>query len=297
MNITLDFVTTPVISVLDRKFVQSATGSNSTSMITLTEDIFAVKCATSEIARNLTRCRVMDTCTCTSNDVFNNCRCANVNITERLLSVDSRLPLHNSEFDMESSEEGVEIDSHSSIAEISLSTSVKWKTATVVFPVDCDVTASKPRGCYNCMQGAKMNFTCTSKARTLTEIACTDSHYTVECGPKGIVSTVIINSKKSRYVTQCTAQCGEKKHTLEISGVLHYHSLWKDTRDNNQEETASYVDLINLPDLTNIAEVFGHWWRTSLLGAAAVAVGVAVTVLCAPFILQRILWLCTTKGK
>ena len=134
MNITLDFVTTPVIPMLSQRFVQSTTGGNTTSMVTRTDDVFAVRCATAEIAKNLTRCRVMETCICTSNDVSKECLCSNVNITERLLSIDSRLPLHNSEFEMQSLKNNIEVASHNSVAEISLSTNVKWKTASVVVP-------------------------------------------------------------------------------------------------------------------------------------------------------------------
>lgn len=298
MNITLDFITAPTIPALGRRFMQASTGSNQASMVTLTTDTFALKCATAEIARNLTGCRVMDTCTCTSDDELNHCLCANVNVTERLLSVDTRLPLHNAEFIMKPSSNNIEVESHSSVAEISLSTSVKWKAATVVIPVNCDVNVSKPRGCYNCIQGAKMNFTCTSKVRTLAEITCTDYQYTVECGPKGIATTVVLNAKTSRYAVECNVKCGEKKHVLHISGALYYHSLWKDLRDDNRgDETANYIDLIHLPDISNIAKMVGNWWKASLIAAAAVAVGIAVTVLCAPLLVQRCLWSCASTTR
>ncbi|KHJ99780.1 hypothetical protein OESDEN_00235 [Oesophagostomum dentatum] len=45
---------------------------------------------------------------------------------------------------------------------------------------------------------------------------------------------------------------------------------------------ATNVDLIKLPKLSNIVEMFGNWRKTSLAATAAVAVGIAMTVLCAP---------------
>ena len=297
MNITLDFVTTPVIPMLSQRFVQSTTGGNTTSMVTRTDDVFAVKCATAEIAKNLTRCRVMETCICTSNDVSKECLCSNVNITERLLSIDSRLPLHNSEFEMQSLKNNIEVASHNSVAEISLSTNVKWKTASVVVPGDCKVIASRPKGCYNCIHGAKLNFTCSSDVRTIAEVMCTDHHYAVSCGPKPVTTTVVVNANSPHYTAQCTVQCGKEKHELQISGLLYYHSLWKGAPNINENEISNYVDLINVPDLSNILDVFGNWWSTSLIAAAALAVAVAITVLCAPLFVQRCLSSCTTTRK
>ncbi|KAL6742658.1 hypothetical protein Aduo_015788 [Ancylostoma duodenale] len=100
MNITLDFITTPFIPELDRKFVQIMNKIAPDTIIAHQDDIFAVKCLTLQTARNLTKCRVIDTCSCTAKSVENDCHCASVNITEKINSIDTRLPLRNSEFRM-----------------------------------------------------------------------------------------------------------------------------------------------------------------------------------------------------
>ncbi|CAJ0595435.1 unnamed protein product [Cylicocyclus nassatus] len=287
MNFTLDFITTPTISILDRKFVQVYNRTNPQTMISPSDDTFAVKCSTSEVAKNLTKCRVMDTCKCTSRSTLAVCYCANVNITERMDSLDTMLPLHSSEFSLEADENSVTVVSHTSIAEVSLSTEARWKTATVIIPTKCEIHASEAKGCYNCLQGARLVFTCTSKIRTIAEVACTDHHYTIDCGPKATNTTVLISSNTANYAAQCSTQCGSQKHDLHIIESLYYHSIWKDDLEHASIETANYVDLINIPDLSNIAQVMSHWWTTSLTAAAVVALSIAATLICGPALFRK----------
>ncbi|KAL6737889.1 hypothetical protein Aduo_011494 [Ancylostoma duodenale] len=287
MNITLDFITTPFIPELDRKFVQIMNKIAPDTIIAHQDDIFAVKCLTLQTARNLTKCRVIDTCSCTAKSVENDCHCANVNITEKMNSIDTRLPLRNSEFRMVADWNTVEAISHSSVAEISISTEVNWTTATMVSPTECEVAASNVRGCYNCIRGATVNFTCTSTEKTIAEVICTDSHYAIDCGPNTPLTTVVINSNTAHYISQCGVQCGEIKHDLSISGILNYHSIWKDDPATAVNKRANYVNLINIPDINNIAEIITKWWCTSLVAAVAVAVAVITTVLCGPLLLQK----------
>ncbi|VDK82924.1 unnamed protein product [Cylicostephanus goldi] len=204
-------------------------------------------------------------------------------------SLDTRLPLHNSEFSLEAEGNSITVVSHTSVAEFSLSTETKWKTATVIVPTKCEIYASEAKGCYNCLQGAKLVFTCTSKIRTITEVACTDHHYTIDCGPKPINTTVVINSKTANYAAHCSTQCGLQKHDLQISGLLYYHSIWKDDVERASIENANYVDLINIPDLSNIAQVMFHYWTTSLTAAAVVALSVAATLIFGPALFRKCL--------
>ncbi|KAL6742660.1 hypothetical protein Aduo_015789 [Ancylostoma duodenale] len=157
----------------------------------------------------------------------------------------------------------------------------------MVSPTECEVAASNARGCYNCIQGATVNFTCTSTEKTIAEVICTDNHYAIDCGPNTPLTTVVINFNTAHYISQCSVQCGEIKHDLFISGILHYHSIWKDDPATAVNKRANYVNLINIPDINNIAEVITKWWCTSLVAAVAVAVAVITTVLCGPLFLQE----------
>ncbi|EYC20167.1 hypothetical protein Y032_0022g485 [Ancylostoma ceylanicum] len=287
MNITLDFITTPFIPELDRKFVQILNKKAPDTIIAHQDDISAVKCLTLQTARNLTKCRVIDTCSCTAKSVRNDCHCVNMNITERMNSIDTRLPLRSSDFRMEADWNTVEVMSHSSVAEISISTEANWTTATVIATTECDVTTSNARGCYNCIQGATVNFTCRSTVKTIAEVICTDHHYAIDCGPNAPLTTVVINSNTAHYITQCSAQCGERKHDLAITGLLYYHSIWKDDPTTAMNKRASYVNLINIPDIRNIADVITKWWCTSLIAAIAVAAAVFATILCGPLLLRK----------
>ncbi|CAJ0591457.1 unnamed protein product [Cylicocyclus nassatus] len=195
--------------------------------------------------------------------------------------------LHSSEFSLEADENSVTVVSHTSIAEVSLSTEARWKTATVIIPTKCEIHASEAKGCYNCLQGARLVFTCTSKIRTIAEVACTDHHYTIDCGPKATNTTVLISSNTANYAAQCSTQCGSQKHDLHIIGSLYYHSIWKDDLEHANIETANYVDLINIPNLSNIAQVMSHWWTTSLTAAAVVALSIAATLICGPALFRK----------
>ncbi|CAJ0595173.1 unnamed protein product [Cylicocyclus nassatus] len=285
-NLTLEFVTTPTIPLLSSVFLQAVNTTKAETALVDNDDVFALRCPTMESSRNLSLCHVEDTCKCYPTDDQANCICKNTNISDLTTSLDSRLPLSSSFLHLQEAHGRVLGVSHKSIVDITISTTAEWNTASVVNNEDCDITASPIQGCYNCITGARLTFSCHSPHPTMVEILCTQNTYAAFCDQNTMQTVAILQATTAKYVDKCSLKCGTKSYVFNISGILAYHPHENGVLFTNASEKASYVNVYNYPDIGHIISVALSSWKMLVVATIAIAAALAFTIFCVPKIIK-----------
>ncbi|CAJ0592386.1 unnamed protein product [Cylicocyclus nassatus] len=284
-NLTLEFVTTPTIPLLSSVFLQAVNTTKAETALVDKDDVFALRCPTMESSQNLSLCHVEDTCKCYPTDDQANCICKNTNISDLTTSMDSRLPLSSSFLHLQEAHARV-LCSHKSIVDVTTSTTAEWNTASVVNNEDCDITASPIQGCYNCVTGARLTFSCHSPHPTMVEITCTQNTYAAFCNENTVQTVAILQSTVANYVDRCSLRCRTKSHVFNISGILAYHPHENGVLFTNASEEASYVNVYNYPDIGHIISVALSSWKMLVVATIAIIAALAFTIFCVPKIIK-----------
>ncbi|CAJ0593115.1 unnamed protein product [Cylicocyclus nassatus] len=285
-NLTLEFVTTPTIPLLSSVFLQAVNTTKAETALVDKDDVFALRCPTMESSQNLSLCHVEDTCKCYPTDDQANCICKNTNISDLTTSMDSRLPLSSSFLHLQEAHGRVLGVSHKSIVDVTISTTAEWNTASVVNNEDCDITASPIQGCYNCVTGARLTFSCHSPRPTMVEITCTQNTYAAFCNENTVQTVALLQSTVANYVDRCSLRCGTKSHVFNISGILAYHPHENGVLFTNASEEASYVNVYNYPDIGHIISVALSSWKMLVVATIAIIAALALTIFCVPKIIK-----------
>ncbi|EYC38590.1 hypothetical protein Y032_0707g1698, partial [Ancylostoma ceylanicum] len=273
INVTLEFVTTPTIPLLSSIFLQAMNNdSNSEVALIGNDDVFALRCPTESSTSNITECVMEDTCSCSPTETDANCQCRNLNITERVSSVESRLPLSSSVLHLQDVHGRVQGITHDSVADLTIGTSVQYQTDNIVDYMDCDITASPLHGCYNCLSGAEVIFSCFSKQPIMVEVNCERHMFAAVCNSSTSHTAVTIHATVPKFKEACWVQCGPSLHNITLSGILAYHPSWIPSNNKQGNKHANYVDMFNYPNLEHILDVAMENWKTAVMTIVAVAV-------------------------
>ncbi|CAJ0598230.1 unnamed protein product [Cylicocyclus nassatus] len=288
-NITMEFVTTPLIPLLSTIFLQTADSTTAHTAMVDKDEIFALRCPTLESSKNLSLCHVEDTCKCFPTDDEANCQCKNTNITDLITSLDSRLPLSSSFLQLQEANGRIFAVSHKSVIDLSLTTAGEWNTANIVNNEDCDITASPIQGCYNCLSGAKLTFSCRSSHPAMVEITCQRNVFAAFCNEHTVQTIALLQSTVARYSDQCLLRCGKNIHNFNITGILAYNPHQDAVHFFNETDEALYVNMYNYPDVMHMISVALSSWKFTIAAAIAIIALIAFTVFCLPKIIAIIL--------
>ncbi|EYC27487.1 hypothetical protein Y032_0009g755 [Ancylostoma ceylanicum] len=291
INVTLEFVTTPTIPLLSSIFLQAVNNdSNSEVALIENDDVFALRCPTEKSTSNVTECIMEDTCSCSPTETDANCQCRNLNITERVSSVESRLPLSSSVLYLQDVNGRVQGISHDSVADLTIGTSVQYQTDNMVDYMDCDISASPLHGCYNCLSGAEVIFSCFSKQPIMVEVNCERHMFAAVCNSSTSHTAVTIHATVPKFKEACWVQCGPSLHNITLSGILAYHASWIPSNNNKQgNKHANYVDMFNYPNLEHLLDVAVENWKTAVMTIVAVAVFIGVGTLMIPKLVSKLM--------
>ncbi|VDL74551.1 unnamed protein product [Nippostrongylus brasiliensis] len=264
-NITLQFVTMPTIPLLSSTFVQAIDVNGTEVAIVGKDDFFSLRCPTWESSKNVTECYVEDKCTCSLSDSTANCVCQNLDVHRRMASIQNRLPLSSSVLQLQDAHGRVYGTIHDAVADITITTSVGFQADSMISNEDCAIKASSVKGCYNCLSGAEVTFSCYAQQPVVAEIECDQKLFAAPCNSTTARTTVLIHPTTARYNESCLVRCGRETHHVILSGVLAFYPEWKISGTNNASKHANYVDAFNYPDLGHVLEVVLNNWRTTVV--------------------------------
>ncbi|WKY15695.1 hypothetical protein Q1695_000859 [Nippostrongylus brasiliensis] len=269
-NITLQFVAMPTIPMLSSTFVQAIDVNGTEVAIVGRDDFFSLRCPTWESSKNLTECYVEDKCTCSLSNSAANCVCQNLDLQKRIASIQNRLPLSSSVLQLQDAHGRVYGTIHDAVADITIATSVGFQADSMTNNEDCAIKASPVKGCYNCLSGAEVTFSCYAQRPVVAEIECDQKLFAASCNSTTARTTVLIHPTTARYNESCLVRCGRETHHVILSGVLAFYPEWKKSGTNNASRHANYVDAFNYPDLGHVLDVVLNNWKTTVVTFLAV---------------------------
>ncbi|XGW34436.1 hypothetical protein V3C99_018376 [Haemonchus contortus] len=121
-NITLEFITMPVIPLLGTVFLGSVDSNHSEVAIIEEEDFFALRCSNLKSASNISECYVEDRCSCSPSETEAKCDCKNLDVNAKMTSTESRLPISSSVLHLQDDHGRVLGAMHSAVVDLTLST-------------------------------------------------------------------------------------------------------------------------------------------------------------------------------
>jgi hypothetical protein len=133
----------------------------------------------------------------------------------------------------------------------------------------CTMKTHELIGCYNCRNGAELNFTCTTdEGIALAEIVCDlNVAFVVKCTKEGNNELLRLTFDRAHIHLICTVHCLSGNTNIEIKGTLFLipeeeiieNKHWSGSGTNNRnEENNHYYNLLpfNLPHI-NLPDLFG----------------------------------------
>nr|QMP82293.1 glycoprotein [Blattodean phenui-related virus OKIAV294] len=187
-----------------------------------------------------------NSCVCSANEISGSCQCAQVSL-EAAVSQKTLLPqsisigtlkLVRGEILLELSAQGhlsVDVTSSGSMKAISQP------------PGSCDLDLVELTGCYSCLQGAKLFYTCRSNDIQSAVLTCNLGSAPISCDPKSSKRSTVLNLASPIIDLTCIASCDKSATARHVTGNLEYHGF----------------DLINKEDvlhiLPNVTESAASW--------------------------------------
>uniref|UniRef100_A0A914MG20 Integrase catalytic domain-containing protein n=1 Tax=Meloidogyne incognita TaxID=6306 RepID=A0A914MG20_MELIC len=131
----------------------------------------------------------------------------------------------------------------------------------------CKVIPKEIRGCYKCLKGVQVDFTCTTDlGNALAYISCADGiNFISRCSENGTAGTAAFTYDRSRIDTSCTVKCPGGESNFHLKGELIFIPLsWKERENiqsmSSQKSAAWTLGNLNpfylLPSLPIIFSVF-----------------------------------------
>jgi hypothetical protein len=95
----------------------------------------------------------------------------------------------------------------------------------------CKITPTQIRGCYKCLKGVQVDFTCTTDFGTaLAYIRCADGiNFITRCSFNGTTGTAAFTYTRSKIDTFCSVKCPGGKSEFKLKGDLTFIPIsWKE---------------------------------------------------------------------
>ena len=230
---TLEFaligVTQPPLPILNQVFVTD--GDHIFTVIQASETgmpiagtIGEFQCGTREKAKNFNECVFTpNLCQCFPQESTVHCRCTQLSIAAMFSKAEHSLPLEMQGLTI--SGKGTDLSAQlGSLANLELQvTSQNVSLFYVYGPSTCQVTPISFKGCYSCVPGAKLKYSCkTDKGKNLLALVeCgKDTNFNAICSETSHVDEVSINFQRADIEEPCTVSCGGPKTTFVLKGTL-----------------------------------------------------------------------------
>ncbi|KHJ87441.1 hypothetical protein OESDEN_12787 [Oesophagostomum dentatum] len=80
-----------------------------------------------------------------------------------------------------------------------------------------DYATSNPtvQGCYNCISGAKLTFSCHSKHPTMMELRCAQNQFAASCDETTVQNIAILQATVARFIDHCFDEVRKKPPQLQ----------------------------------------------------------------------------------
>uniref|UniRef100_A0A1I7WRF6 Integrase catalytic domain-containing protein n=1 Tax=Heterorhabditis bacteriophora TaxID=37862 RepID=A0A1I7WRF6_HETBA len=276
MTITLSELALPPTPILADQFVTD--GTNTARW--LSEYKLPLRCATREEAQTF-NCTLVEDCLCSPAENTIRCDCKNQNITQIFNNIANRLPFTTPSVEFTQIKSSVRATIKSlATAEFILHLEETSPVSINVQDTTCSIDSTHLEGCYACAKGAKAIVNCIAeKVDQMAEIKCDEHSFTIPCSSQGQQSTLSFSYNQAKIHTRCEIKCGKTPTYVEIAGILRYTgNLQQSLRRIISGESKTFSE-INIPDIGHIAEVFIHWYTTTIFTVIGICIALLVTYL------------------
>ncbi len=147
----------------------------------------------------------------------------------------------------------------------------------------CTVVVNSFEGCYSCLHGARLSFTCKSDAdSTDALITCPSTTLAARCDPNGHANTAHVSLQAAAINEECEVTCDGGKTMFRLSGTLHFVR----GEVNNAADTAVHVQHVNEGlslsafSITNLPgfDIFNSLFSLSLFYSLAIGIALIFAV-------------------
>ncbi|VDL84225.1 unnamed protein product [Nippostrongylus brasiliensis] len=275
MRITLSSLTVPPMPALHSMFI-----SNGKDTALWNKDIsMPLLCSSREEAQQL-QCESAHKCNCQPAENRMRCNCAHVNITSAFYEIENRLPVRRPWISFVALNNTGVPAKIPTLVTAELLLTLKGDVTTTIKDVSdttCVIPNSIAQGCYQCVQGAVANVTCTSDNQpTRANVRCNDKHFTIPCSPEGVTSQIRFTHMQARLKLQCTVTCGQQETTFEITGILQWvPTIHESMRRIINGESTIHNEIV-FPDITHIVDTIFSGYKMIVITALSFAVAIFI---------------------
>uniref|UniRef100_A0A914V113 Integrase catalytic domain-containing protein n=1 Tax=Plectus sambesii TaxID=2011161 RepID=A0A914V113_9BILA len=296
IKLTLISVTSPPVPILGSQFLTDGTKTvvvkASAGSQPVSGTVGELQCANREKAEKFDCYLPHDACSCQGQETRVSCHCTERTIEDLFKKTEYVLPLTTYGLALTGTGKKIEAE-YNQIASLELQVSLEGlRLSTKTDKNKCQINPLEMAGCYNCLTGAKLKFECkTDFGEALAHVTCGEGSFSTVCAPQGIKATATMNFQHAVVKELCTVVCPAGSTTFSIDTTLVFIE---------KERLGQLSNVISTPNDKNELD-FGFlsaWlsgnWLASILLIAAVAVGILLSVIFFPIIMQ-ILISCVTK--
>lgn len=223
MSVTLDVNIQSKLPILSKTFISDgrrvALSDSSFAGQPVAGQLGQVQCHSAEKASKLQSCTMApNICVCRPEQSDDGCDCSQVFI-DRIFSSSAVLPVNveNHHIEMNRDTPYLKTPAFGS-GHIKVRSSMKL-IGTAVPAESCSVNLIKISGCYSCVSGARLSYSCsTEKHHTVVASCYGDIHLILECDNSGVEREVRFQSPTPLITLQCTTACS--KMGFSLSGTL-----------------------------------------------------------------------------
>jgi len=277
LSVTLNLVTNGIVPVLNKFFitdgVRYAFGDFSGPGSPVSGTIGQIQCSSMDEAHDFSKCTMAaDICKCNVQFDGANCDCSEVMI-DSLFNGPDHLPtgILNYQLDVMRSDIYLKTPAYGS-GYVTLRVSGKV-SALSEHKHTCTFSLMSVKGCYNCLKGASIEYSCTSTETYTTVMDCGDTKTVVSCNPES--KTKIVKHQLNTRIISLACKVPCSKEESKTSGILEYIS-------HPELEDASHIQLIPPADLNSMSEyisgMFSFLGIKIFLGLISILVGSWLTI-------------------
>ena len=276
-------VTNPPTPILGTKFVtdgkRTAKVDASPSGQPTSGQIGALQCSNREDASNFKGCSIpLDICSCDPREEKVNCQCSATKIENVFENDEYMFPIQMQGLTIGGSGTTVEATMNA-LANLEIQVTVKdLKLAQIIDAAVCYVKVHKANGCYSCLGGAKVEYTClTNKGSALAHIRCGQGKFSANCDANGMKQTAILAFDHAKVKEECLVHCpgGPTTFVLEAELMFIDKNRLTDISELQQGEQSGGPGFYP-PNFRSFLNWFKSNWDTVLF---AVILGIFVLIL------------------
>ncbi len=173
------------------------------------------------------------------------------------------------------------------------------KISTKVDKNRCSITPKGFSGCYSCITGARLEFTCkTNFGRTVAQVMCGDTGFVSTCTAEGHKDTKVLSFKSANVKEKCVVTCPAGTTTFDLEGTLVFIDKQRLGQISNiisvgKEKNDPGFGL----DFSFFKSLFIDNWATTILIICLTVIGVIILACAIKFALLKLFLTVPTRNK